>query len=295
MTPPPPAHEWPLPPAVRTATGVRVLRGVRYAAVDGVRPLELDLYLPPEPRGRGPAVVHLHGGAWRRGSRSTLAPTYADRAGDALGELAAAGLTVASIDYRLSGEAAWPAPLHDAKAAVRWLRSRAAEVDVDPERIGAGGESAGGHLALLLGLSGSDLDGDLGATGVRSDVAAVVAWFPPTDLLGMPGDRGADPTDATTPEALLLGAAAETVPDHAREASPLTHVGAHAPPVLLLHGDADRVVPLAQSERLAAALRAAGADVELVTYTGADHVWLGSADAFEQALQRTHEHLLARL
>ena len=101
-------------------------------------------------------------------------------------------------DYRLSGEATWPAQLHDAKAAVRWLRHRADELGIDPDRIGAWGESAGGHLAALLGVTGTldadaPLEGTVGVTGVASAVATVVAWYAPTDLVGLPGDLGADP------------------------------------------------------------------------------------------------------
>ena len=129
---PPPAHTAPLPPARIGADGVRILDGVPYAALPGIRPLELDLYLPPDVSSAVPLVVFLHGGGWRLGSRRSAGPAYAGRSPNPFEQLAAGGIAVASIDYRLSGEAIWPAQLHDAKAAVRWLRSRADELGIDP-------------------------------------------------------------------------------------------------------------------------------------------------------------------
>ncbi|MGY1707368.1 alpha/beta hydrolase fold domain-containing protein [Geodermatophilus sp. SYSU D00697] len=291
---PPPAHEAPLPRPAPGPGGTRVLPGVPYAALPGIRPLELDLYLPAG-EGPAPAVVFLHGGGWRLGSRRSAGPAFP---GPSLFEqVAQAGIAVASVDYRLSGEAVWPAQLHDAKAAVRWLRARAGELGVDGDRVAAWGESAGGHLAALLGLTGDDpaLAGDVGLTGPSSAVVAVAAWYPPTDLTGFAADAGADPGDATTREAQLLGAPPAAAPDAAAQASPVTHVSPGAPPFLLLHGQADRFVPAVQSERLADALRAAGAGVELSTYPGADHMWLGAPDVARDALARTTAFLRDRL
>lgn len=310
---PPPAHLAPLPTPLTTRSGVRVLLGVPYAGLPGVRPLELDLYLPPpdsshsgsddesrddsrvEVEGRVPVVVFLHGGGWRLGSRHGAGPMFAGADPSPFETVALAGIAVASLDYRLSGEAVWPAQIHDAKAAVRWLRSRATEFGIDADRIGAWGESAGGHLALLLGLSDAPLDGDIGVTGVSSGVAAIAAWYPPTDPLGLPGDLGADPSDATTREALLLGGPAAQRPDVAAQASPLTYASGDAVPTLLLHGEADALVPCAQSRRLAQALDAAGSDVELHTYPHADHMWRGSSDVASNALRRTVAFLAAHL
>ena len=293
--PPPPAHPGPLPPARAGSTGTRLLLGVPYAALSGSRPLELDLVLPPESGARVPLVVFLHGGGWRMGSRHSVGPAYA--ASGPFEQLAQAGIAVASIDYRLSGEATWPAQLHDAKAAVRWLRSRAAELGIDADRIAAWGESAGGHLAELLGLTAddADLEGDVGITGCSSAVAAVVAWYAPSDVAAVATDTGADPADPSTREALLLGAPAADVPDIAAQASPITHVAAGAPPFLLLHGAADRFIPCVQSERLHAALVDAGVDVEFEVFPGADHMWMGSADAPQRALDRTTDYLLRQL
>ena len=294
---PPPAHELPLPAAHPGPGGIRVIPGVPYAAIPGVRPLELDLYLPPEGDAPVPAVVFLHGGGWRLGSRHAAGPAYRGASPTPFEQLAQAGVAVASVDYRLTGEAIWPAQLHDAKAAVRWLRARAADLDVDPERIGAWGESAGGHLAQLLGLTAddADLEGDLGLTGTSSRVAAVVAWYAPSDLVGFAADAGADPADPSTREAHLLGARVPDVPELAAQASPVTHVSPDAPPFLLLHGAADRFIPSVQSERLYAALLEAGVEVEFDAFAGADHMWLGSPEAARQALARTIDVLSRRL
>jgi acetyl esterase/lipase len=295
VTPPvpllPPAHDHPLPPARPVAGGVRLLPGVPYAAIPGIRPLELDLWLPPG-EGPFPVVVFLHGGGWRVGSRHSAGPMLPDP----FQQVAAAGIAVAAVDYRLSGEAIWPAQLHDAKAAVRWLRARAAELGVDPDRIAAWGESAGGHLAELLGLVTDDgLEGDVGISGPTSEVVAVAAWYAPSDVAAVATDLAADPSDPWTREALLLGAPAVTVPDTAAQASPVSHVVAGAPPFLLLHGRADRLIPSVQSERLHAALVAAGVEVEFHLFDGADHMWLGAPDAAADALDRTVTFLRRQL
>jgi len=292
---PPPASAAPLPPARIGDGGVRVLAGVPYATLPGARPLELDLYLPVGD-GPVPVVVFLHGGGWRLGSRHSAGPAYRDAAPSPFEQVAQAGVAVASVDYRLSAEAVWPAQLHDAKAAVRWLRHRAGELGVDGDRIAAWGESAGGHLAELLGLAtGPHLDGDVGVTGPSSRVSAVAAWYAPSDLAAVAAGTGADPTDAGSREAQLLGAAPATAPEPAAQASPITHVSPAAPPVLLLHGEGDRFIPVAQSRQLHDALAADGVDVQLHTYPGADHMWLGAPDAATDALARTVAFLRRQL
>jgi acetyl esterase/lipase len=294
---PRPAHEAPLPPIRPAAGRTRVRPGVRYAALPGFRPLELDLWLPPESADPVPAVLFLHGGGWRTGSRHLAGPAFEGAEPTPFELMAQAGLAVASADYRLSGEARWPAPLHDAKAAVRWLRARAGELGLDGQRIAAWGESAGGHLAELLGLTGDDpaLEGDLGVTGPSSRVSAVVAWFAPSDLRAMAADTGTDPMDPGTREAELLGAPPAEVPDAAAQASPVTHVSPGAPPVLLLHGSADRLVPCVQSERLHRALQQAGASTELTLYEDADHMWAGPPGTAQRALDQTIGTLKKRL
>lgn len=214
-----------------------------YREVPGFRPLELELSEPDDPIA---TIVHLHGGGWRRGSRLTPLPGFAHLTE----QLVAQGFRVAAADYRLSGEATFPAPLDDVRAAISVVR--------DENPLFIWGESAGAHLALLAALTGSTVDG-------------VVAWFPPTDLLGLTGD--------VSREAALLGAPPESVQDFAREASPLTHAHAGAPPVLLMHGEDDDLVPASQSVRLAEALRSVGAPAELHLVPGARHRWEGADPA----------------
>jgi len=264
---------------------VRRVPDVRYGEIPGYRPLELDLYLPdggvpdhcvpdhgvpdhgvPDHGGPAPVIVHVHGGGWRRGSRREPLPLLGAGFYDAL---AAEGFAVAAIDYRLSGEARFPAPLEDVRAAVGWVRDHAAAYGLDAGRVFLWGDSSGGHLALLAALTGTK-------------VAGVVAWFPVTDLAGLPADvaeaGGVPDAGPESREAQLLGAPASSVPELARQASPVTHAGPDAPPVLLMHGAADDMVPAVQSIRLAEALSAAGAAAELEIVPGATHFWHGAAD-----------------
>lgn len=188
----------------------------------------------------------------------------------------------------MSSQAVFPAQLEDATAAVSWLRANAAEFHVDPGRIYAWGDSAGGHLACLVGLGADGSGTPAGA------VAAVAAWYPPTDLVRMGAqalpDAVATADDPGSREALLIGAQPADAPDKAAAASPLSYVGGNAPPFFLAHGTADRFVPPAQSTSFAAALEAAGADVELHLIEGADHMWLlpdKSPAAAEKVLDAT--------
>lgn len=240
----------------------RTHKGVVYAVVasgpDGLQELMLDLTVPAttEP---APLVVWIHGGGWRRGSR----------ANNRLAWLVERGFAVASIDYRLSGEAPWPAQIHDCKAAIRWLRDNAARYGYDASRIGAGGSSAGGHLAALLGTSGGveALEGKVGKPSrASSRVQAVYDLFGPADLQAMPGARGGRGALAQ-----LFGAPPSTLPDVVRAASPVTHVSAGDPPFLIAHGTTDRLVPLAQSRALHDRLGKAGIASTLRVMEGAGH------------------------
>jgi acetyl esterase/lipase len=258
---------------------VRRVPDIQYGAIPGYRPLELDLYLP-EASGPLPVIVDVHGGGWRRGSRREPLPLLGAGFYDSL---AAQGFAVAAIDYRLSGEARFPAPLEDVGTAVGWVRDNAAAYGLDAGRVFLWGDSAGGHLALLAALTGTKVQG-------------VVAWFPVTDLSGLPSDvaeaGGVPDHGPDSREALFLGSPASAVPDLARQASPVTHASADAPPVLLMHGAADDIVPPAQSVRLAEALRAAGAAVELELVPGATHFWKGASDV-DGIVRRSVEFLRA--
>jgi acetyl esterase/lipase len=179
------------------------------------------------------------------------------------------------VGYRLSGEAVWPAQIHDCKAAIRWIRAHAKEHGLDPERIGVWGSSAGGHLVAMLGTSGGaeSLEGILGDHRDQSSrVGCVADYFGPSDLLTI-GDHESsiDHNAADSPEAQLIGGAVQKSKDAARAASPITYVSEDDPPFLIVHGTADMTVPFAQSEILAAALKKAGVEVTMVAVDGAGH------------------------
>jgi acetyl esterase/lipase len=242
-----------------------------YAEIVGYRPLRLDLYVPAGD-GPWPLVVWVHGGGWRNGDRKLLPETLAPL--DFFGRMLRRGYAVASVDYRLSAEATFPAPLHDVKAAVRWLRGHAPDLGLDADRFALWGESAGGHLAALAALTADSadptLEGDVGITGASSAVGAVVDWYAPSDMVTIGRDAQPD-----SPVAQLLGG---TSPRLAALASPTEHAHPGAPPFLCMHGTEDAVVPYAQSEQLAAMLHAYGTRCDLYPVPDADHIFRGAAD-----------------
>jgi acetyl esterase/lipase len=241
---------------------------LEYARVGGTS-LRLDLYTPAGATGALPTLLYLHGGAWAAGDKS-------DMAVERLMPLVAHGFAVASANYRLVPSVTYPAPVHDVKAAVRWLRANAAEYSLDPDRIAIGGASSGGHLASLAALTEGDpeLEGDVGEhAGVSSAVGAVVAYFPGSDLL-ISGGRA--PLEAQIlpppPTAALLGLERiDDDPELVRSASPRYRAHAGAPPHLLLHGDRDTMVNHEQSRLLHEALSAAGASSLYMLISGAGH------------------------
>lgn len=255
-----PDFEFPVP---ETMPDCLRYRDAVVARLRGYRPLMLDVDVPRRD-GPAPVVVWLHGGAWAFGTNKHVAgPFSTERIRDAV---VAAGFAFAAVQYRLSSEAAWPAQLHDVKSAVRWLRHHASALGIDPGRVAAWGESAGGHLAALLATTGdhSELEGALGVAHGTSRVQAAVDWYGPADLVAM-AESGAEPALA------LLG----DRPDLAREASPLHHAGAGSAPLLVIHGADDSVVPAVHSEQLAAAYADSGVSVELVVVPEAGHAFAG--------------------
>lgn len=233
---------------------------VEFAQPEGFRPLSLDLCRPEAPG--APLVVFLHGGGFLRGSRRVFTPGIA--AEDSFDRIVAAGFAVASCEYRLSGEATFPAQLDDVDAAIEWLHTHADDLRIDARRPAVWGVSAGGTLAALTGLR-------------RADVAGVVDWFGPADLFAMAEhDTGEAAVD--TREARWLGAPAAQLPERARAASPALQVHAGAPPFHIAHGADDRHVPVQQSELLHAALLAAGASSSFERVPAAEHFWKGVAD-----------------
>ncbi|MDD5265084.1 MAG: alpha/beta hydrolase fold domain-containing protein, partial [Candidatus Bipolaricaulis sp.] len=236
----------------------RVEADLVYATVDGVD-LTLDLYRPSS-AGPHPAIVFVHGGGWTAGDKSMWedeALRFADQ-----------GYVGISVNYRLAPTYPFPAAVEDCKAAVRWLRSHAQELDVDPQRIGAMGSSAGGHLVAMLGVTdGSEgLEGTSGDLSLSSRVQAVVDYFGPTDLTA-----AADSTDSAI-LAFLGGTCAQT-PVACRQASPVKYASSDDPSFLIVHGTRDARVPYQQSVALRDALQTVGVDVELLLLEGAGHGW----------------------
>jgi acetyl esterase/lipase len=225
---------------------------------------KLDLYLP-EAEPPTPLIVWIHGGAFRLG----------DKGGNVPIEYLHEGYAVASINYRLSQHAIFPAQIEDCKAAVRWLRGHAAQYGLDPTRFAAWGPSAGGHLAAMLGVTGHVQVFEVGEhLDQSSRVQSVVDYFGPTDFLQMdahrvPGGQVHDAPDS--PESELVGGPIQEHPEAVAQANPVTHARSDAPPFLIVHGDTDPLVPHHQSELLVAALQAAQVPVTFYTVVGAGH------------------------
>jgi acetyl esterase/lipase len=254
-------------------------RELIYASPIGYRPLSLDLHMPIEAAGRPPLVIFIHGGAFRMGHRTELPPVL--QAIDPFQLLPAAGVAIATIDYRLSGEALWPACVLDTMAALVWLRSRADELGFDPQRIVIWGESAGAYLALMTGYAEKGVT-DEGPGGLMASappgVRAVVSWYAPVDFTTMQDQGAVGTLDAGSPESDLLGRPVREVLELAREASPLRYLRRGGPKLLIMHGDEDVLVPFGQAIQLADAAMEAGIDTMLRPVRGAGHVFAGSDD-----------------
>jgi acetyl esterase/lipase len=260
----PPTPKKQAAPKAVVPPGVTVVRDLEYARIGDIS-LKLDLYLP-ERRGEAPRplVVWVHGGGWRGGSKENTSAL----------PLLRRDYAVASIGYRLSQVATFPAQIEDCKAAIRWLRAHADEYELDTRRIGVWGASAGGHLVALLGTSGDvkELEGTAGPLDQSSRVQAVVDWFGPTDFTRMSAFPNRIDHDApNSPESLLLGGPVQDNKDKAARANPITYVTADDPPFLIMHGDQDDLVPSNQSDLLHEALQAANVDVTYLVIKGAGH------------------------
>lgn len=219
----------------------------------GGRELHCDIYDPPPALKNGIGVLLVHGGGWQSGDRTQL-KGY----GVLLGRR---GYTCVASEYRLTGEALWPAQLEDVKCALRYMRANAAGLGINPDRLVVLGNSAGGHLALMAGAASSGFEGSGGHEGVSSAVSAVVSFYPPTGLDarawgGLPVLFGKD-------------APVETM----RLASPLTYAAPGYPPTLIIQGNNDDVVPEAEASNMYAALNKAGVPVELHMFAGQPHAF----------------------
>jgi len=237
--------------------------------------LHLDLFVPRQGDGPFPAIVFVHGRDWGRG-RGDRSAFWRQAA-----YLAQDGFVAATIQYRYEDGATWPAGLNDVQASIRWLRTNAATYHVDAARIAVGGGSTGGYLAALAGTNlwnGSDWSGS--APDVR--VNAVVAYNPLTDLPALAGS-----SEFTS----FLGASYEQNPARWRDASPISHVGPQAAPVLLLHGTGDQDVPYKQSTDMLRVLKEANVRAELFTADGGVHGFGQSPPWFEPALKRVEAFL----
>ena len=244
--------------------GVNALRDLVYVE-GGHERQKLDLYLPEKAEGPLPLIVWVHGGGWQNGSKDGCPPL---RAG-----YVAQGYAVASINYRLSGHAVFPAQIEDCKAAIRWLRAHAKEYSLDPQRFGVWGSSAGGHLVALIGTSGDVKEFDVGAhLDQSSRVQAVCDYYGPTDFTVFVTTPGYEShaTDAS-PEAKLIGGAVMQNKDKAARVNPITYVTKDDPPFLIVHGDKDPTVPVNQSQLLFEALKRTEVSAHFHTIHGAGH------------------------
>lgn len=281
----PPTHFAPGERQLQHPVGADVHDALTYSMPNGYRAVQMDVYVPSNRDGLVPCVVWIHGGAWLFGTRERP-PEYWPAA-SLFSACIDAGIAVASIDYRHSREESYPAQLHDAKAAVRYIREFAADLGIDGDRIAVWGESAGGHLAALLALvTDPELEGREGIVGPSSAVSAVVDFYGVSDVNTLPPFLDSFPPawveeleragQGMPPEPIDVLVANSPMPDARREVSPIAHVTAAAPPFLLIHGEADGLVPIGQSEQLHATLLAAGVSSRFIRVPGADHVFLGT-------------------
>ncbi|MEV6342566.1 alpha/beta hydrolase [Actinoplanes sp. NPDC051851] len=246
---------------------IAVHREVVFARRPGFRPLALDLYVPENPAA---LCVYLHGGGWRVGSRTEGPGNVKDWNPGFFERVAGMGLAVASVDYRLSGEAVFPAQSEDVAAAVDYLAEARDGFGIGSDRTLIWGVSAGGHLAALEALARA-------GAAPRRRIDAAVCWYPATDLDALSQDieeaGGKPERGPDSREGALLGGALDERLEQVAAASPVNHVRPGAPPFLFLHGDADVGVPARQSFRLAEALRSAGGSAEVELVPGAGHMF----------------------
>ncbi len=256
--------------------GVTAYGNVVYSVIPGYRPLVIDIYTQSKLKTARPLILYIHGGGWV-GGHTRHSGALADFP-TALASLAAEGFVVASLEYRLSGEAPFPAQLQDARAALRFLKANAAKYGIDTARTGVWGGSAGGHLAALTALTCGDdsldppLANNAAAPLVGSEcVQSAVTWYGVFDFAPMMARAGGDGAAQR-----LLGCSGPCDVDRVRRVSPMSYINATDPPFLLIHGEADRTVDVSQSRNAEAAMRAAGMNVESLYISGVDHSFIGS-------------------
>lgn len=240
--------------------------GITFSQVDSWfghtrRDLKLDLIYPEDPEKVYPCIVWICGGAWLTMDKSAHLPYLAG--------LARSGFVVASVEYRTSNEAIYPAQIVDVKAAIRYLRAHSERYRIDPERFGVMGESAGGHLTTMAALA-NDPAYDIGDyLEYSSKVQAACPWYPPTDATKFSYPSPLE--SAASPESLMLGMNVMLHQEEALKACPVSYVSKDAPPFMIIHGMNDHTVPFSQGEILHDKLEAAGCDVKLIAIEDADH------------------------
>jgi len=232
---------------------------------------KLDLYVPSG-GGPYPVVIWTAGSAW-------MADTGKNRAGTLAAQLNPVGYAVAGVSIRSSSQVKFPGQLHDIKAAIRWLRANAAAYNLDPEHIAIVGDSSGGWTSAMAAVTGDapEMEGSVGTTGVSSAVQAAVAFYPPTNFLTMDAwaVRRCDPQSChdgeNSPESRLVGCAIQSCPEKVKAASPLSYVTPADPPMMILHGNSDPLVPHNQGEQLYMALNKACRDAVFISLPKAPH------------------------
>ncbi len=261
-------------------------RDIEYARVES-RSLHLDLYLPTASLGKKPLVIWVHGGAWRSGSKDKVP----------ISRMLDAGFAIASIEYRLSPIAKFPSQIHDIKGAIRFLRARADQYQLDDHRLVVMGASAGGHLAALVGVSNgvAELEGTVGGNLAESSaVQAIVSYYGASNLQSILEQSTPHGLSVRVPALeLLLGGQPDQQPELARLASPVAHVDASDPPLWLLHGDQDPQMPINQSHELEGAYQALSLPVDFEVVHGAAHG--GPEFTTPERLDRVAKALLKKL
>ena len=242
---------------------IRLETDIVYRTVDD-KTLKLDLAMPKEGKGPFPAVVCVHGGAWRMGNKKDVR--------DWIEYLADQGYVAIAVGYRLIPDAKWPAQVEDVQTAVRFLRTNADKYHVNPKKIGSLGYSAGGHLVSFLGM----IDREEGIAckdfpDCSSKVQCVVNYFGPTDLCYYGMDESAQNAIFEP----MFGARFKDKPELFKKASPINYITKETAPFLILHGDEDRLVPIDQSRKLNEKLKAVGVTVQFLEFKGQDHGWTG--------------------
>jgi acetyl esterase/lipase len=249
---------------------------------------KLDLYIPSGAAKPLPVAIWTGGSAW-------MADTGKSTAGGVALQLNPAGFAVAGVSIRSSSQVQFPGQLHDIKAAIRWLRANAAQYNLDPNRIAIMGDSSGGWTTSMAAVTGDapDMEGTVGTTGVSSAVQAAVAFYPPTNFLTMDAWALRKCADAnfchdsqTSPESRLVGCAIQTCPEKVQAANPTRYITAADPPIMILHGDSDPLVPHNQGEHFYMALNKACKEAVFISLPKAGHgPWNGflTSDAIREA------------